>query len=269
MTIRQQGGVFGRNPSFNEVQVEGLTVNGNAVPSAGSLSSRNKIINGNFGINQRGVTGSVSLSAGDYGHDRWKAGASGCDYTFATSGNVTTITISAGSLVQVVEGLNLQSGVHVLSWGGTIQMTIDGGSAGNSGMTATLTGGTNATIETSGTGTLSLVQLEEGDVATPFEHRFIGHELSLCQRYCQEAVISVFHTAAAVNNALTANTPLQSAMRAAPTAAAVTVLTSSNVNGSFPPATIELLPQGAGIRVIAAGAGTVNYRAIWRFTAEL
>jgi hypothetical protein len=30
------------------------------------------------------------------------------------------------------------------------------------------------------------VQLEEGTVATPFEHRPIGTELALCQRYCQK-----------------------------------------------------------------------------------
>lgn len=158
---------------------------GNAF-SDGALSNRNRIINGDFSVNQRGVSGTVTLSADSYGHDRWKAGASGCTYTFATSANVTTITITAGSLQQIVEGVNLQSGTHVLSWSGTVQMSIDGGSAGGSGVTASLTGGTNATVETSGTGTLSLVQLEVGDTATPFEHRSYGQELALCQRYFQK-----------------------------------------------------------------------------------
>lgn len=269
MAVKQIGGVFNRNPTFNDVTTNELTVGSVTFPTAGGISSRNKVINGNFGINQRGVTGSVVLVAGEYGHDRWKAGASGCEYTFAASGNVTTLTITAGSLVQVIEGTNVLSGTHVLSWNGTIQMTIDGGSAGDSGMTGTLTGGTDVTLETSGTGTLSLVQLEQGGTATPFELRLIGHELSLCQRYYQEALIFVQQTAAAINNQLTANTPLQSAMRAAPTAAEKTPIAATNVSAGFPPATVDLRAEGAAIRVVAAGSGNVAYRAIWRFTAEL
>jgi hypothetical protein len=143
----------------------------------------NAIINGNFGINQRGVSGTVTLAAGAYGHDRWKAGASGCTYTFATVDNVTTLTISAGSLIQVIEGLNLQSGTYTLSWTGTAQGKIGAGSYAASGVTGTAVGGTNLNIEY-GTGTVSLVQLEKGSTATPFEFRSIGQELALCQRYC-------------------------------------------------------------------------------------
>lgn len=150
------------------------------VPDA--FGNRNRIINGNFSVNQLPVSGSVVLAAGAYGHDGWKAGASGCTYTFATSNNITTLTISAGSLQQVVEGLNLQSGTHALSWSGTAQGKIDGGSYSASGVTGTATGGTNLTVEFN-IGTLSLVQLEFGSVATAFEHRPIGTELSSCQRY--------------------------------------------------------------------------------------
>jgi hypothetical protein len=142
----------------------------------------NAIINGNFGINQRGVSGTVTLAAGAYGHDRWKAGASGCTYTFATVDNVTTLTISAGSLIQVIEGLNLQSGTYTLSWTGTAQGKIGAGSYAASGVQGTAVGGTNLNIEY-GTGTVSLVQFEKGSVATPFEFRSIGQELALCQRY--------------------------------------------------------------------------------------
>jgi hypothetical protein len=149
---------------------------------SGEISNRNKVINGNFAVNQRAVSGTVVLAAGVYGHDRFKGGASGCTYTFSTTANVTTLTISAGSLVQVVEGLNLQSGVHVLSFAGTSTGKINAGSFGASGVTGTLTGGANSTLEFS-TGTLSKVQLEIGTVATSFEHCKYGEQLSLCQKY--------------------------------------------------------------------------------------
>ena len=142
---------------------------------------RNRVRNGNFGVNQRGVSGSVVLSAGAYGHDGWKAGASGCTYTFATSNNVTTLTISAGSLQQVIEGINLESGTYCMSWTGTATGKIGAGALSASGVTQAVTGGTDTTIEFS-TGTLSRVQLEIGS-ATTFEQRPYATELAICQRY--------------------------------------------------------------------------------------
>lgn len=150
--------------------------------NGGPIGVKNAIINGNFGINQRGVSGTVTLAAGAYGHDRWKAGASGCTYTFATSENVTTLTITAGSLIQVVEDVNLLTDTYTLSWTGTAQGKIGAGSYGASGITGSVTGGSNLNVEFN-TGTVSKVQLERGTVATPFEFRSIGQELGLCYRY--------------------------------------------------------------------------------------
>jgi hypothetical protein len=152
------------------------TVNG------GAIGVKNAIINGNFAVNQRAVSGTVTLAAGAYGHDRFKAGASGCTYTFATANNITTLTISAGSLIQVIEGNNLFTGTYTLSWVGTAQGKIGGGSYASSGVTGTPAGGSNLNIEFN-TGTLSLVQFEPGAIATPFERRPFGQELALCQRY--------------------------------------------------------------------------------------
>ena len=151
---------------------------------------KNRIINGGFGVNQRAVSGSVVLSAGAFGHDRWKGGASGCSYTFATSENVTTLTISAGSLIQVVEGINLQSGTHTLSWTGTATAKIGGGSLSATGVTGTATGGTNLNIEIS-TGTVSLIQLEAGSTATSFDYRPYSSNLIECQRYFESLGASV------------------------------------------------------------------------------
>jgi hypothetical protein len=188
---------------------------------------RNRVINGNFGINQRGVSGTVTLAAGVYGHDRWKAGAGGCTYTFSTTLNVTTLTISAGTLQQVIEGANLESGSFILSFLGTATARIDSGSYGTSGasVTGTAVGGTNQTIEF-GTGTVSKVQYERGTVATVFEQRPYGLELSLCQRYYQLFYLQLAgYVSGVISIGYYALLPVS--MRATPT---VTVTGSTNTN---------------------------------------
>lgn len=152
------------------------------------INGENRIINGAFNINQRAVSGSVVLAAGIYGHDRFKAGAGGCSYTFSTSGGITTLTISAGTLIQVVEGNNLISGDHVLTWEGTAQGQIDGGGFGSNGVAGVATSGTNLSVEFN-TGTLTKVQLKEGTSITPFEHRSITEEELLCYRYYYTIII--------------------------------------------------------------------------------
>ena len=160
-------------------------ISGAALTGIGGRTANNKIINGDFGVNQRAVSGTVSLSAAAYGHDRWKAGSGGATYTFATSANVTTITITAGTLQQVIEGNNLQSGTHTLSWTGTAQGKIGSGSFAATGVTGTATGGTNLTIEFN-TGTITKVQLEAGSTASAFEYLQLQQQYANCQRYYQK-----------------------------------------------------------------------------------
>lgn len=167
-----------------------ITLDGTNGIAAPNVIGLNAIINGNFGVNQRIVSGTVTLAAGAYGHDRWKAGALGCVYTFATVNNVTTITISAGSLLQVIEGANLFTGTYVLSFTGTAQGKIGAGSYGASGITGSVTGGSNLNIEFN-TGTVSLVQFEQGSIPTPFEQRSLGAELERCQRYYQTGLLFI------------------------------------------------------------------------------
>lgn len=166
------GRVFER-PFYQSDAASGL------IPTGGF---KNLLINSKFGVNQRNVSGAVTLAAGAYGHDRWKAGSGGCTYTFSTSAGITTLTITAGTLVQVIEGNNLRSGTHVLGWDGTATGRIATGGYAASPVTGTATGGTNLSIEF-GTGTLSLPQLEEGSNRTRFENRPVAVELLLCQRY--------------------------------------------------------------------------------------
>jgi hypothetical protein len=159
----------------------------NGVSTPNTFAFKNRIIDGGFTINQRGYVSGTSLSSGSYGHDRWKGGASGGTYTFtqASAGVNTTITITAGSIIQVIEGANLpEGGTYVLSWTGTAQGKIGAGSFGASGITGTITAGTNTNIEFN-TGTCGNVQLEVGSTATSFDYRPYTTELQLCQRYYQ------------------------------------------------------------------------------------
>lgn len=211
---------FGRTGGVMEGDLTVPSLNG------GQLAGhRNKVLNGNFRVNQGGVSGTVVLAAGAYGHDQWKAGASGCTYTFASSGGVTTLTITAGSLIQPIEGINLQTGTHVLSWQGTAQGKIGAGSYGVSGVTSAVTGGSDLNVEFS-TGTLSLVQLELGTAPTPFEFRGISVEEMLCRRYLQvgEHVSLCDSVASSSGTYKSGSVQLSPPMRAVPT---VTRTTSS------------------------------------------
>jgi hypothetical protein len=194
-----------------------------AALSAGSFSAVNMLINGRFNINQRQRSGSVVLAAGVYGHDRWKAGAAGCTYTFSQANGITTLTISAGSLIQVVEGSNVRSGTHVLSWTGTAQGKFAGGAYSASGVTGVLTGGANEQVEF-GVGTLTSVQLTPGASPLPFIDIGDQAELFRCQRYCfrfslVSGITTIFMSSAiwasATNGFVTGTFP--QAMRATPT----------------------------------------------------
>lgn len=208
---------------------------------SGALTEfRNKIINPLFAINQRSVSGTVTLTAGKYGHDRFKAGASGCTYTFATSNGVTTITITAGSLIQTIEASAFAgaTGTYVLSWAGTAQGRINTAAYGASGRSAMVTGSANVNVEWS-TGTLSRPQFELGFV-TPFASRHIGQELALCQRYYRtsSAILGAWYNANTATLGVTFDVP----MRAHPT---VTLLAGAT-----------LTEFGTAVRNISSVAGT-------------
>ena len=153
------------------------------VAPAATISGKNLIINGNFAINQRAyVSGTATTAANQYTLDRWRVVTSGQNLTFAASGNGNIVTAPAGGIEQVIEGANIEGGIHTLSWAGTATATVNGAAISNGGQTAALTAGANATIKFS-SGTVSKVQFEKGIATTPFENLILGHHLALCQRY--------------------------------------------------------------------------------------
>lgn len=161
-----------------------ITSLGNIVSiNGGQLAGmRNLLINGNLAINQRVyVSGTATSGANQYTIDRWRVVTSGQSLTFTASGNGNSMTAPAGGVEQVIEGANIGGGTYVLGWTGTATATVNG-TARAKGEVFTLPANTNATVRLIG-GTASLVQLEPGGTVTPFEHRPVGMELALCQRY--------------------------------------------------------------------------------------
>jgi len=61
MSIKQQGGVFGRNPTFNDVEVEGnLTVDGEQIPAASNIA---KLDTANTFTQRQTVSGTYSIDS--------------------------------------------------------------------------------------------------------------------------------------------------------------------------------------------------------------
>jgi hypothetical protein len=152
----------------------------------------NRIINGNFEINQRYYTSGTNLASGSYGFDRWKSGYTNTALTFTDGVQNTTVTISSsGVLQQIIERENMPAGTYILSWFGTATGRVynSGGtppSYAASPITVTLDGSANVVVEftaSGGTRTLGLVQLEAGTVFSPFQYRLRSEEIALCQRY--------------------------------------------------------------------------------------
>lgn len=145
---------------------------------------RNRIINGNFSINQRGYSsGAATTAANQYTLDRWRVVTFGQSVAFSASGNGNQITAPSGGIEQVIEGANIEGGTYTLNWIGTATATVNG-TARAKGDSFTLAAGANATVRFS-SGTVAKVQLEPGEVPTLFEHRHPAEELALCKWYFQ------------------------------------------------------------------------------------
>lgn len=87
-------------------------------------SLRNKLRNPGFQINQRLVSGTVTLADGAFGHDGVKAGAAGATYTFANVGQDVRITVTAGSIILPIGNNLIDAGSYVLSHEGAAQARV-------------------------------------------------------------------------------------------------------------------------------------------------
>lgn len=172
-----------------------LGLNGTA-----AVSFRNRLINGNFAINQRGAPDDPTVyEPGAFIRDRWQAGPGGCTAACKVAPNGdTTIHIGAGSVLQVVEGsLYLsEGGSYCLSWqGSAIGRVVSANKptafVASPVVTQDLASGADAAVEFTLPAdakpvSLRLTQLEPGLAQTVFERR--DDEATRCRRYFRRLV---------------------------------------------------------------------------------
>ena len=328
------------------------TLNGLSYPTEGSLSGRNRVINGDMRIDQRNAGASVTPTDGAYTLDRWSVGLTQSSKfsvqqsTTAPAGfsnsllatSLSAYSVTSGDLFrisQLIEGFNFSD----LDWGtasaktvtlsfwvrssltGTFggsfvnnannrsypfsytisaantweqkSVTVAGDTSGTwigstSGIGARVhfslgAGSTNSgtagawagTLYLSATGATSVVatngatfyitgvQLEAGSVATPFERRSYGQELSLCQRYYY--FIGNDGTNAAIGSGFTTGTTgfvygaLPVEMRTAPTISYTGTLSDLNfTHTGVSAAANSLTNQGTGRKSYAISLGSAT-----------
>lgn len=211
----------------------GVSVNSNPIPTAGSLSNRNLIINGTAQVAQRGTTATGITTVGYYTADRLRLSYSNSNAVVSQSvvanqdvgdfianaikNEITTASTSGGT---TETGLNyrVEKSDILPHVGKTMTLSFYAKADAAVDIYPLITGDTNVILSTttlttsyvrysftftvpavSGVTFLDVIlradasvatahyitglQLEAGDVATPFEHRTYGHQLTLCQRY--------------------------------------------------------------------------------------
>jgi hypothetical protein len=250
------------NPSGYQTASQVTTAVAPALNNAG----RNRLHNGGFRINQRTYVSGTALAAAAYGFDRWKAGAGGCTLTFTATPPTTTITITAGTLQQIVETLDVEGGAYTLSWTGTAQGRVNAGTYGASPVTVTgLAANTAITVEFNA-GTLGQVQLESGSVATVFERVGHGDDLRHCQRFYQTGSLFFAANSGAGQQAY-AGVSFPVTMRGTPTVT-TNYTTQTNCSGSTVLGAATT-PFGLAPFTVVTATGSFEIRGTFTASADL
>lgn len=181
--------------------VVSFTAAGNlgATGANGVSPTRNRIINGNFRVNQRVYVSTTATAVGTYMHDRWKSNTANSAYTFTQGAPDTSITITAGTIVQIIENENVEGGTYRLSWAGAATLrwaqgataaaalaALSGGFAASPISVTGVTAGNFIAVEAA-TGTLGTVLFEAGTVVTTFEREAFSVLLEKCMRYYEKS----------------------------------------------------------------------------------
>jgi hypothetical protein len=289
--------VRGVNSPFGN-RVDTPTSAGMTHSQADLMPGRNRLINGDFRINQREYASGTSVSGDVYTFDRWKT-LTAMSLTFTASPNGQPVTIpSMKGIVQIVERANIEAGTYTLSWKGNALGRVypSGGTpptAAYSPITVDLDGTTDVRVEIEASDavdvTVAEVQLERGTEATPFERVPISVALDACRRYYLrwgqpvDAVVREAVGTAAVFDATTAWLPVNFPvpMRAAPTlsvSGAYLRLIGNSTAAYWDTATAAAVTtQSARVAITSSGltggqalfVDTGDYSGLIEFSAEL
>lgn len=237
----------------------GITATLSQLNATGQIAGRNRIINGQGRINQRGyVSGTNTTGANQYTLDRWRVVTSGQNLIFTGTDAARTMTAPAGGVEQVIEGANIEGGTYVLNWTGTATATVNG-VARTKGETFTLPANTNATVRFT-SGTFTDVQLELGSSPTTFERLPLGSELARCQRYyvVQSFGIAINGRDVSVGRASTVIVNFPVTMRIAP------AITMVNTGGVGP----QVASPSVWALVVSASVGIGDMASLSSYTAS-
>ena len=233
----------------------------NQGPLAGN---RNRLINSGFKINQVGfASGGSNGAAFQYTlFDRWRTGQTGCTLSYNTAVPAAQANVTAGTLQQVIENINIEGGTYTLSWQGTATARVNNGAYSQSPLTVTGIAAGAQTIVEFNTGTILKPQFEPGDTASQWEIRH--GEQALCERY---VILGKFAFAGYSGGGTNIyNTIfLPTTMRATPSVS-VTQDSVANVT-SFNQ--FVLTNREIQITAVAPGAGQWQYLGSYRAMAEL
>jgi len=196
----------------------------------------NYLINGNFKRNTRAyVSGTATTASNQYIFDRWYIPTTGQSATWTTTLGIVTVTAPASGIVQKVENTSNNGGTITLSNMGTATLTVTESTDNVTYTAVTVVNGTftptagNYIKITLASGTVSLVKLEDGSIATngwhPYDGEF-GSEVQAYSRYYQK--ISIWNNVMGACNYAAIPFTFMAEMRVVPTAAVY-----SNITGTI------------------------------------
>jgi hypothetical protein len=212
-----------------------------------------------------------TFGVGFAGHDNGSNGVYSASYTIsaANTWEYKTITVPAATITAGIwtHTNGTAMSIHWDLGEGPTRSTSVGWNAGAAGGLMGLTNGVKLVETTGATLNLTGVKLEEGAIATEFDHRSYAEELALCQRYYHRSPTGVSYSYLGSGSAISSNSAnviytLPVEMRSAPTFSAsgnfqlnsnatnaVTTFTAGNIT----PYLVRMMPQGS------SGNMTVGY----------